>query len=309
MEYFFADAHADTVSRLYETGEDFFENSGQLDLKRLSRYGPALQIFALWLEPYYYDDPLNHTLKLLDFYYGLLSENSLISHANSFRDIEKNRAEGRMSAMLSIEGGEALCGNIENLRILYRLGIRAITLTWNYRNRLGQGVLGNSENGLTKFGYDVIDEAKNSGIIVDVSHINDKGFFEAAGYIKGPFMASHSNSRSVCPSPRNLTDEQIRLLAENGGYIGLNAYDPFVTPNGGGKGLIYRHIDHIIDIGGYDVLGLGCDFDGMEFPTPELYDVSCVFGIVRYVEQKYGALAAEKFAGGNLLNIVREVAG
>ncbi|MEA4815809.1 MAG: dipeptidase [Lachnospiraceae bacterium] len=309
MGYFFADAHSDTISRLYETGEDFFENKGQLDLKRLLEYGAWLQFFALWLEPCYYSDPLNHTFKLLDCYYKLISEDEHISHANCLEDIIKNKNEGRLSSFLSIEGGEPLCGNVENLRIFHRLGVRALGLTWNYKNQLAQGVLGNSENGLTSFGYDVIDEAERLRILIDVSHLNDKGFFEAAGCIKGPFIASHSNSRAICPSARNLTDEQIKAIANHGGFIGLNAYKPFVCPKDGERGYIYKHIDHIINIAGYDILGFGCDFDGMDTPALELADVSKAKDIVEYVEEKHGSSAAEKFAGGNLLNVIKTVIG
>jgi membrane dipeptidase len=168
-----------------------------------------------------------------------------------------------------VEGGDILEGEIVNLQILYRLGVRAMTLTWNHRNEIADGVLENiSKGGLSVFGHEVIREMNQLGMLIDVSHISEEGFYDVIEASSKPIAATHSNAWSVRPHPRNLKDEQITLLADKGGVIGINFYPVFLSDRKAGLYDIIRHIEHIAGLAGIDVIGFGSDFDGIE-ETPE----------------------------------------
>ncbi len=174
---------------------------------------------------------------------------------------------GAVNAMLTVEGGEALEGKIENLGILFERGVGLLTLVWNHRNEIGSPH-GSSE-GLTPFGYDVLGRMGELGMIADVSHGSDKLFFEVAAWSQRrgiPFAASHSNARAVCPHPRNLSDGEIRTLSDCGGVMGLNFYDLFLgaeKTSEGQRAALLAHAGHIVQTGGEDVLCFGSDFDGI----------------------------------------------
>ncbi len=223
----FVDAHCDTIVKLCGRGEELLEAPCmQLDLKRLEAFPRAVQFFAVWLDPVYYPIAMRQTMKYIAFYYKQLEKNAeSIRHINTFADIIRNKEQGRHSAVLSLEGGEALEGELSALEIYHRLGVRAITLTWNHRNALADGAAENvTGGGLTRFGRDVLREMEQLNMLVDVSHLSDAGFWDVERLAQKPFIASHSNARAVCPHARNLTDDMLRALAAKGGVAGLNFY-------------------------------------------------------------------------------------
>ncbi len=306
----YADMHCDTVSELYRkrqagSGEGLYENTGHVDLVRMKKGGAMLQNFALYVNMGKTKDPLGEALRMADLYYGELKENEeWIAPVYSFIDILKNRREGKISALLTVEEGGVCRGELPFLRILYRLGVRMMTLTWNYANELGfpaadaggrrlslwiwnenrmagstgayAGKEGNQwdgtdvRQGLTEKGKEMVREMEKLGMIIDVSHLSDAGFYDVLEITEKPFVASHSNARAVCPHARNLTDDMIRKLAERGGVMGLNFYPDFLTevsggmPNPGTIAAVTEHARHIIRVGGIDCLGLGSDFDGID---------------------------------------------
>lgn len=175
--------------------------------------------------------------------------------------------EGKIGLFLSLEGAEPLGSDILLLRTFYDLGVRLIGLTWSRRNYAGDGSSFDPADapkhpgGLTKFGRELVMEAQRMGMVVDVSHLNDPGFYEVAELMKVPFIASHSNCRTICGSPRNLKDDQIRIIAGSGGVIGLNAYSPFVSDNEAERNTekFFEHLRHITEIACIDNVGLGLD--------------------------------------------------
>ena len=308
MAYALIDGHCDTISRFMEVGGNLYSNDGQVDLKRLKGYESPCQVFALWLDEKYYSAALRQTLKMIDFFQEQMKIcEKWIRPVYTYADYEKNRREKKMSALLSVEGGEALEGEISSLHILHQLGVRMMTLTWNHRNALADGVGESiSKGGLTTFGRLVVEEMERLSMIVDVSHLSDKGFWDTVSMAKRPVVASHSNARGVYPVPRNLTDEQIRAIAETGGVVGVNFFTEFLGVQGTIDDVLL-HIDHILSAGGEDVLALGSDFDGISSAPNGLEDVSKTGRLIDKVEKKYGSRIAEKFSGGNYRRVFREI--
>lgn len=173
---------------------------------------------------------------------------------------------GKAAVILTVENGAALGGRLERIERLARDGVRMMTLTWNGENELGSGH--ETDRGLSSFGKAAVQELERQGILVDVSHLNDQGFEDLLDISEKPFVASHSNARSVCGHRRNLTDWQIREMAARGCLIGLNYYSPFLRSDGCPAGLedLYRHAAHFLDLGAENCLALGSDFDGADLP-------------------------------------------
>ncbi len=263
------DLHCDTILKL-ETSDGTSQlrrNSLHLDLEKMLRGGLEAQFFALFINLEKHPDPLCVFLETADRFRREIHENSdLIAFAGNLEDFDRNAANGLMSAFLTIEDGGALLGEDYLLRSAYELGVRLITLTWNYENALGfpNAIPEHREKGLKKRGRETVELMNKLGMIVDVSHLSDGGFRDVAEISRRPFIASHSNAREICGHPRNLTDDMIRTIADRGGVIGLNFCPAFL--NGGNNGRIedmIKHLTHIKNIGGPEVLAMGSDFDGI----------------------------------------------
>ncbi len=307
MRYF--DTHCDTITKIYDTGETLFANNRHLNLDRLSKvFQSPVQVFAVWTEPLYYKTALDRALKVIDYYYAEAEKNKdIFGHVNTLADLRANEKSGRISGILAIEGGEPLCGSVELLRIFYRLGVRVCSLTWNYRNDLAWGVKDSSpDHGLTEKGRAMLREMESLGIAPDVSHLSDKGFYELAEICEKPFLATHSNARTICPNPRNLTDAQIKIIAEKGGVIGLNLYPEFLGENAD-ISTVLHHAEHILNAGGENCLGMGCDFDGVDSLPKGIETVSDIHGIFETFEREFGKEQTEKIACGNFLNFFEKL--
>ena len=259
-----------------------------------------------------------------------------------FSDIE----EGKLNAMLTVEEGGAIEGSLEKLEEFYFRGVRMMTLTWNFENeigapsptpppnKLGEGKVNATPNpyareenacppcaggenacppcargGLTAFGRSAAERMKELGMIADVSHGSDRLVKDVAEIMRGPFAASHSNARSVFPHPRNLGDREIRLIADSGGVIGLNFFADFLSPDrsaAGQREALLAHAEHIIKVGGEDVLAIGSDFDGIP-ENPYLKNPSLMPEFIMELQKKFGGDAAEKICRKNALRVFREV--
>ncbi len=214
--------------------------------------------------------------------------NGLVCPCRTAADLERAWARGRAGAFLTVENGAALGGRLERCAQLAADGVRLLTLTWNGINELGSGKA--SDQGLTPFGRSVIPELERVGITADVSHLNDRGFYELLEIARRPFAATHSNARAVCRHPRNLTDDQIRLMAERRCLIGLNYCVDFLRDDGqsAGREDLFRHIEHFLELGAEDCLALGSDFDGCTTPA-DLDDPEAAAGL-------YGDLTGRGFS-------------
>ena len=181
--------------------------------------------------------------------------------------------------MLGIEGLPGIGDKLDYIYLLHQLGVRHIGMTWNETNAFATGQSGDKNRGLTPLGIDAVKIINELGILLDVSHANDKTFWDIAKYSKKPFFASHSNARSLCPSMRNLTDDQILCIGERGGMVGMNSYHNFVSQNESDKNLemLLNHLEYVAEKIGLDKVGFGLDF--AEYYTPEEEEVSGLSGL------------------------------
>ena len=196
----------------------------------------------------------------------MVAHGDKVSPCRSFSDMEQALEAGKFAAVLTVEGGAALAGQPERAQVLRDAGVRMLTLTWNGPNELGSGH--DSSAGLTACGREAVAELERCGVLVDVSHLNDRGFEDLLSVAKKPFVASHSNARSVCGHRRNLPDAFIREIADRGGLIGLNYSKDFLSDSGRGNlDDLYRHVERFLELGAENCLALGSDADGADLPS------------------------------------------
>lgn len=310
------DLHCDTILECHlSKGQHGLRQSGLcVDLEKLKTADSMAQVFALYVDMESTDNPMQYCLDLLDLFYNELEKNrETIGFAATAQDIEQNRKQGKMSAMLAIEEGAALNGSISNLRNFYRLGVRFLTLTWNYINQLGYPnfKFEHQHKGLTEFGMEVVEEMNRLGMLIDVSHLSDGGFYDVARLSKKPFVATHSNARDCTHHPRNLTDDMIKLLAEKGGVMGLNFESFFLNE---GVPTTYssiqdmlRHLTHIKNIGGIEVMAVGTDFDGTTH-TAEIAHIGEMDKLAQAMKKNgFSEHEIDRIYYGNALRLIREV--
>lgn len=258
------DGHCDTVLMCHLSGGGFARNSYHVDLERAGQYRRYAQFFALFGQPE--DFPGMSFDQIFQTEYNLFSREievnaTRITHCRTAGEAEAAFAQGKMVAFLSVEGAELLNCSPERLEEACRLGVRAVNLTWNRPNALGGTNAEETDKGLTAQGKDFVRKAEELGMLVDVSHLSDPGFWDVAETMSGPFFASHSDSRAVFSHPRNLTDGQFTAIIDHGGVAGLNLFTEFV---GGAADLeaIAAHLDHWLELGGEKNIALGGDLDG-----------------------------------------------
>lgn len=277
------DFHCDTISQLYdirESGENINlkQNRLHLDIEKMKKSDYMLQVFASYVDLGSNNKPLQSCLSYIDLLYDEVEKNKDdIGIVYTYEDILKNIENNKMSALLSIEEGGVCKGNLSLLRNFYRLGVRMMTLTWNYENELAYpnghfyDKEKNERKGLKEKGFEFINEMESLGMIIDVSHLSDDGIYDVYNNTSKPFIASHSNARSVCSHQRNLTDDMIKKIGERGGLIGVNFYSSFLNNNYKFSDIskiedIINHIKYISNIGGIGCVGIGSDFDGIDCP-------------------------------------------
>ncbi|BES64298.1 dipeptidase [Gottschalkiaceae bacterium SANA] len=267
------DFHCDTILRLMNgsvTG-DLMKNDGHIDLERLQQIGALAQFFAVfvdWEDEAVQVDPFAYALRGIQLFKDQVKlYKDQIGIAHNLEGILKLEKENRLAGILTIEEGAILEGKMDRLETLYQEGVRLITLTWNYENSLGYP---NAKDpilmgkGLKSFGKEVVERMNDLGMIVDVSHLSDGGFWDVVEISKKPFIASHSNARAIKDVTRNLTDPMIRAIANQGGVIGLNFCPFFLNEeNHETVDALVQHLIHIIDQGGVEVAAIGTDFDGI----------------------------------------------
>lgn len=294
MELF--DAHADTISELINQGKNFKSNDLHIDAKRLAEYTSYTQIFAAFIAPEFKDCAMGRAKSIIKKFYDEAEKNNL-TVCKSFQDWEN--AKTKLKVFLSLEGGEPI-KSLADLHHLYKLGVRMIALTWNFKNDIACGVLEETDTGLTEFGKTVICEMNKLGIIIDISHLSEKSFWDVCKNSKKPVCASHSNLKSVKDNPRNLTDEQFAEIIKCKGVIGINFYPPFF---GDDISEIVRHTDKCIALGGEDNVGLGSDFDGVGRLPFGICGVQDMEKVVKMLP--YSTEIREKIAFRNFLRVIK----
>lgn len=288
------DCHCDTITKAMWSQQNIYKNNLHIDIEKLKIFERAVQVFAIWLDEQYLGEAYKNTLKTIDFYNSQLEEYK--------EHISKNINDDKIGAILSIEGGEAIEGSIEKLREFYEKGVRLMTLTWNHKNEIGNGALSDFDEGLTDFGKKVVREMNRLNMIVDVSHLNVNGFWDVYRYTEKPFIATHSNSFSVCSHPRNLNDDQLKAIAETNSMVGVNLYPVFVDGDKGSVDNIIRHFDYIMNIIGDKNLGIGCDFDGISICPEDISDVTKLYILYDRIKEVWGRDLADNIFYNNMFS-------
>lgn len=277
------DMHCDTIYKIAKAKKEgtvisLKENDFNISLDKMQQANYLLQNFAVFTPLKQVKDPIEHAQHLIDTFYLEIEKNKdMIDIVYCYDDIEKNLKNNKMSAMLTLEEGAVVNNNLTYLRNYYRLGVRMITLTWNYPNGIGYPNFDmndenhgfhcfDDQNGLTEFGIEFVKECERLGIIIDVSHLSDAGFYDVLKYTSQPFVASHSNARGLCDHARNMNDDMIIQLAKRGGVMGINFAADFLDEHDHMSRVssMVKHIEYIRDLAGIDCIGLGSDFDGID---------------------------------------------
>lgn len=313
---FICDCHCDTLTELYNKNASLYKNEQHFDIKRQIALGGGLQFCAIYVptEVFRYQGGLRYTLCLLDKYnqeIKKLHENGIdvlqVLTAEDAGNVLKHKA----ATLLAIEEGGAIDGSLEALRCLYELGVRAMTLTWSNRNDIADGI--NEEatgSGLTLFGKQVVAEMNRLGMLVDVSHISTAGFWSVIETSTKPIIATHSNAKSLCSHPRNLNDEQIKALAQNGGLAGITFAGQFLEEDWRNACIesVYKHIDYMLNlIGNDDHIGFGSDFDGISHPPYNIQGVQDYKPLIEYLSKYYSDETINKITHQNVINLLQKV--
>lgn len=322
----YIDMHCDTLAKALMQGKDTVRKleGTMTDVMRLKEGGACAQFFAMFLpqnmDPAWFgQDTAPGPWELLEKMYAVFQNtlaacDDLLAPAYRYADLVRNREAGKISAFLTIENGYPAQGKPEALKRFYEMGVRLITLTWNDPNCFGFPHSAKPEEmkrGLTDFGKEAVSYMNELGMLVDVSHLSDGGFYDVAEISEKPFVASHSNCRALSPSTRNLTDGMIRVLAEKGGVAGINFEPSFLNKDTSDPAsriaCMCDHILHFIDKGGIGCVGIGTDFDGISGVSeiadcaemPRLFEALRARGLPED--------AVEKIAYKNVERVIREV--
>lgn len=300
----FFDLHCDTAFECVtrKAGNDLDRGAWHLSLERGNGFEAWHQIFAVFMpDELRGEAAVAHYRKVRDYIYRqveLFPERFVL--CRSAEEITAAERPGICGAIMSVEGGSAIAGSLDNLRALYNDGVRLMTLTWNAENEIGHGVGSPEKGGLSDFGRQVVALMNELGMIIDVSHLSDAGFADVAELSRKPFVASHSCSRRLCPHRRNLTDEMFGVIRDRGGLVGINFCREFLEERGEAKmDHILAHTEHFLSLGGEKVVCMGSDFDGTDIPDgltgiesiPALYE--------RFLKANYPESLVEDIFFGN----------
>lgn len=295
------DMHCDLPYKIFKGSHNL-----HFDINRLSQRHGYIQIFAAFTDKLETDNPNAAAKKMIAAfkeYAGACEKADIITNY-------KEPEHGKVCGILSVEGGEALGGQLSELEVFYNMGVRLMTLTWNYPNMLGEGVGALTKNrGLTEFGREVVREMNRINMVVDVSHLTQNGFFDVAQESSKAFCATHSNSYAVCPHLRNITDEQFCEIKNRGGLVGINLYPYFLTGSESASLCdVVRHIEHFMSLGGENTLALGCDLDGVDCLPDGFCGIGDIEKLIAELKKiNYSDEIIAKIMGENLKKYLKSV--
>lgn len=305
------DLHCDTIMQLLDHPDsgDLYRNTWKIDIEKLQKAHSKVQDFALFVnlgktnDPYGRYEEMRNLCTTQIHLYG-----EHIQHVLSYQDVEYVYESGKIGALMSIEEGGVLGGDLDKLKQAYKDGVRLITLTWNYPNGLGEPHCGEQHKKLTPKGIEFVEAMQDLGIIVDCSHLNDAGTEQLGDILDAPFVASHSNAREVTAHTRNLPDNLIKLIANKGGVIGLNFAQSFLGTSPVSRiEDIVKHGLYLINKGGEDVVALGTDFDGIK-PNTEIKDASEMYRLYdAFKEAGLSVEQCEKLFWKNADRLLKEI--
>lgn len=260
------DLHSDTITELYKKKGSLLHNDGHISLDRAGYLTEYVQDYAIFIPDEYRGRAAVEYFDNVYAYYRNQTDN--IADMSEYYQ----RRDTKFKAILSVEGGAAINGTIDGLHHLADCGVKLITLTWNGRNELASGCFDEEDIGITPFGREAVREMEKLSIVSDVSHLSVKGFYDLADIAGKPFIASHSCCDIVDnfkAKHRNLSKEQVRIISEHGGIIGINLWEKLLGNEDNSFDAVLRHISTMIEWGGEKFVAMGTDFDGCSI-NPEL---------------------------------------
>lgn len=264
MKIPYFDAHCDTALPIYAEGKSINSNPFHIDLSRLGSFSPAGQVFSICVS--HRAGMTQETQFVLDELLRQMGNHSdKLQLCLCAQDIAEAEKKGKIAALISIEGAEKLDCDLELLQKAYDKGVRILHLCWNHQNKL-TGSCKDGGQGLSEKGRIFAAEAQKMGVILDMSHISERAFWDTLEICKKPVLAGHSNSYTLCPHPRNLSDEQFIALVKTGGVAGLNLCPDFLSEKDASIETLVDHAEHFLSLGGEKTLCLGTDFDGTHLP-------------------------------------------
>ena len=327
------DMHCDTIMSLMENEDEHLLNANRMiNIDKLIKGDYLLQCFAMFVmykqENISNYSPYEYCNQMIDRYYKEINSCSkYIKPALSYQDIEDNIKNNLITSLLTIEEGGVLEGKMENLQHFYNLGVRMMTLTWNFNNEIGhpnidytsitkrtirtpqKQFIPNVTDGLTEFGKDVVRKMNELGMVIDCSHAGDKTFYDVIETSSKPIVCSHSCARNICNHVRNMNDDMLLKLKDNGGVVGINYCHDFVKSDNSLSTIkdIVNHINYIKDLIGIDYIGFGSDFDGIENDNIELKDASLMPLVLDELrKQGYSEDDIDKISYKNVLRVFKE---
>ena len=320
----YADLHCDSITKCCACGGDMLDFSGQVNIRKLTASGCAAQCFALFTEG---ENAGEDFKKFLEFYGAQLEKHLRLQPVLRGGDVARAVENGKIGAVLTVENLGFLNGGVSGIAALKAAGVKMASLVWNSANAYAYSnlkfkdgapdIAARESRGLTAAGKAAVEELNKNGIICDISHLSDGGAEDVFAISELPVVASHSNCAAVCNVSRNLTDGQIKKIAESGGLVGLNFCRDFVVEGAFADGLygtahtknesvfesLYGHFIHLVNVGGEDIAAIGSDFDGIP-PYGELSDCTKLSALFEYFERRgVSAGLLEKFAFGNFLRL------
>jgi membrane dipeptidase len=305
------DLHNDIMLEVQSGKRDITRRTpvGHSDLPRFREGGVDVQVFALFVHPSEADRGRQRVTALLDAFEQLAATNrSALVPVASVAEIRQLHATGRLAVVLAVENASALEGDPAYVDVLFRRGVRMMGLTWNNSNGLADGALESTQGGLTPLGVAVLQRMQTLGMIVDVSHLSEKSFWDVLAATHGPIVATHSNAAGLTPHRRNLTDHQLHALAERGGVVGVNFVPTFL--GGASLALVLEHVTYLVSMMGADGVALGSDFDGFTGRVSGLEDVSHLPALTAaLLDRGYEPETIRRILGGNALRVFGEVWG
>ncbi|MFD0711350.1 dipeptidase [Paenibacillus sp. GCM10027626] len=302
------DFHCDALYKLltYSDLEFTGDNSNRLDvtLPRLKEARALLQTFAIFI-PDKLGKTMEPILESIDLFQRKVLASDEMMFIRTAADLKELQQNGKIGALLSLEGADGLQGNMAMLRILFALGVRALGLTWNNANWGADGAMEPRKGGLTGKGVELVKECNRLGIILDVSHLSERSFWDMVDKTTKPLIASHSNAQALCNHPRNLTDEQLRELIAMDGLIGVTFVPYFVADQETVTvDDVVRHVEYICELGGEKNLMFGSDFDGIDQYVNKLCHPGEVANLMEALHKKYSSEQLESFFSGNAMRFL-----
>lgn len=315
------DAHSDILSdvttRRLNGESNILKNH---HLKKLNKGNVTGSIFVIWVEPEFTEDYEKRTLEIIQSAAKEFTEaSSEVKLILKYDDFDMAEKEKKLAIVLGLEGIASLNKNLDNLYILYQYGVRHASLTWNEENNFATGVAGSPGRGLTNYGRETVKLMEKLGMIVDVSHLNEKSFWDVYNTASKPFIASHSNAYSLCGHPRNLKDDQIKAVAQSGGVIGINAWPDFIDMEKPSLEKLLDHIDYMANLVGIEHIGFGFDFSDFldesaiaSFSYKNSIDsfnniTHTPLLINELVKRGYRDADIEKISYGNFMRVLKEI--